>query len=198
MSLKRILIAGEGGQGIQALAHIFVGASFEEKQRVSYLPNFGVEQRGGVSLAFIQVSKDEISFPKFSKADIVILFAPRAVSRIEQYLKKGTVLIFDNSLVADKLLEHIKLEKVAIPASSFAKQKLIPRVFNIIMLGALAAETKSIKTKSIEKEIEKFFGEKIKKEPELKHFNLAALKYGYETVNQLNRESKWRKSLLKK
>jgi 2-oxoglutarate ferredoxin oxidoreductase subunit gamma len=198
MGLKRILIAGEGGQGIQALAHLLTSSAYESNLSVSYLPNFGVEQRGGVSLAYVQISDSDISFPKFAKADLVVLFAPRAVKRIEEYLKRDTVILFDNSLVDESLIDHLKVPKIAIPASRLASQKLIPRVFNIILLGALVAELGSVKLKKVEKEIEKFFAEKIKKEPQLKHFNVAALRLGYNIIGDLMKDVKWREKILKK
>lgn len=191
MENARILIAGEGGQGIQALATILVRAYFALNKKVVYLPNFGVEQRGGVSLAFVQVSKLPTDFPKFQKADIVVLFSPRARGRIENYFKKDTLLIFDNSLVTEKQLENIKAEKMAVPATYLAKQKLIPRVFNIIMLGALAAEIGGVKNKVFEKEIIKIFEAKIKKEPQLKHFNIRAFELGQNIAESLKRDKKW-------
>ena len=198
MKLKRILIAGEGGQGIQALAHILTSAAFADGKQVSYLPNFGVEQRGGVSLAYIQLSDDDIAFPKFQNPDILVLFARRAIKRIEPYVKKETVLIFDNSLISEAEVAHFKITKVAIPATSFAKQKLTPRVFNIVMLGALVGELEEIPPKKVEKEIEKFFAAKIKAEPQLKHFNLKAFETGYDLVTQLKKGTKWREKILKK
>lgn len=198
MNLKRIIIAGEGGQGIQSLAYILTRCAFSQKLSVSYLPNFGVEQRGGVSLAYIQISSDAISFPKFTKADILVLLAPRAEKRIEMYLKKDTVLIFDNSLISENAISHFRVEKVAIPASVYAKEHLIPRVFNMIMLGALAAEIDRLKIKKLEKEIIDYFVEKFEKAPQLKHFNLSAVNYGYDMVKKLRKEQKWRqKNLLK-
>ena len=86
MVKSRVLVAGEGGQGIQSLARIMVDGYHRLGKKVSFLPNFGVEQRGGVSLAFVQISDIEIDFPKFDKADIVVLFASRAVGRISGYL----------------------------------------------------------------------------------------------------------------
>jgi len=198
MGLKRILIAGEGGQGIQALAHILTESAFESGLLVSFLPNFGVEQRGGVSLAYIQASDDDISFPKFAKADILVIFAPRAIKRVEEYIKHDTVIIFDNSLIDEELLSHIHVAKIALPASKMAKQKLIPRVFNIIMLGTLVAELGIMKPKRVEKVIEQFFAEKIKAEPELKHFNAQAFRMGYNILEDLTKESKWRQKILKK
>ena len=198
MNLKRVIIAGEGGQGIQVLAKILTASGFSDDKQVSFLPNFGVEQRGGVSLAYIQMSDSDISFPKFEKADIVVLFAPRAIKRIERYLTKNTVLIFDNSLIDSSDLGHLKVSKVAVPATMMAKQKLIPRVFNIILLGAVVAELTELKPQKVEKEIERMLAEKIKKESQLKHFNLQAFRSGYETVTALKKETKWREKIIKK
>jgi 2-oxoglutarate ferredoxin oxidoreductase subunit gamma len=198
MELKRIIIAGEGGQGIQSLAHIFTSAGFSAGKQVSFLPNFGVEQRGGVSLAFIQVADEDISFPKFDKADILVIFAGRAVKRVEQYIKKETIVIFDNSLISEEEIEGVKTTKLGLPATLIAKQKMTPRVFNIIMLGGLVAEIETIPYKKVEAEIDKFFAEKIKKEPQLKHFNSLAFKKGYEIVGGLKKDSKWREKILKK
>lgn len=194
---KRILIAGEGGQGIQSLAKIFVEAHYNLGKSVSFLPNFGVEQRGGVSIAFIQISSQEIGFPKFDKADAIVLFARRAIKRVEQYVAKDTIIIFDNSLVSEKDLAYIKNEKVAIPATYLAKTKLTPRVFNIIMLGALSAEIGEMKDKEFRAVAKEYFSEKIAKEPQLLNFNVRAFELGEGIVKSLKRESKWRKKILK-
>lgn len=182
MNLKRILIAGEGGQGIQSLSKILVATAFAENKNVVFLPNFGIEQRGGVSLGFIQISDAAISFPKFQEADIVVVFGERALARIESYLTPKTVLLFDNSLIPEKSAAHLKVERVAIPASYIAREKLVPKVFNMIMLGALFEELGEFSWKTAEKEIEKEFADKIKKQPQLKHFNLKAFEIGEETA----------------
>lgn len=198
MRLKRILIAGEGGQGVQAIAKILVEAAFRDGKKVTFLPNFGVEQRGGVSLGYIQISSDEISFPKFAKADIVVVLTERALARIEEYFQPETVLLFDNSLVSEKSLKKYQVEKVAIPALFFAKEKLVPKVFNMIILGALAGELAEIRSKTFEKVITGFFKEKIKKEPQIKHFNLRAFEMGEDTMRLLKEEVGWRKKVLAK
>ena len=72
MSLVRVALAGEGGQGVQSVAEILAEAAYNENKQAIYIPNFGLEQRGGVSIAFIQVSDERIGAPKFNKADVVI------------------------------------------------------------------------------------------------------------------------------
>lgn len=187
MGLKRILIAGEGGQGIQALAKILSSTAFACGKKVTFLPNFGVEQRGGVSLAFIQISDDAISFPKFQKADIIVCLAERAIKRVENYFSDNTVLLFDNSVISEGKLADFKVEKLAIPASHLAKEKLVPKVFNIIMLGALIGVIGELNWKTAEKEIIDNFSDKIKEEPQLRHFNLAAFEMGEDILKGLKK-----------
>ena len=47
----KIAAAGEGGQGVQALAETLALAAYRAGLNALYIPNFGIEQRGGVSLA---------------------------------------------------------------------------------------------------------------------------------------------------
>ena len=85
MSLVRVALAGEGGQGVQSVAEILAEAAYNENKQAIYIPNFGLEQRGGVSIAFIQVSDERIGAPKFNKADVVIAMSERAVGRTAGY-----------------------------------------------------------------------------------------------------------------
>ncbi len=49
--MKKILIAGEGGQGVQTISKILLDILNIKDYQISFVPNYGVEQRGGVSLA---------------------------------------------------------------------------------------------------------------------------------------------------
>lgn len=187
---NRIIIAGEGGQGVQTIAKLLIETGFKSKKEVVFLPNFGVEQRGGVSLAFVQLSDQKISFPKFKTADILVILAPRAVKRVRDYVSEKTLIVFDNSLIPEKELEEFRVEKMAIPAAWLAKEKLTPKVFNMIIFGAILTELGGFKEKLAKETIEDFFKEKEKKKPQLKHFNLKAFELGATTVKQLKKGKK--------
>ncbi len=98
--ITKIAIAGEGGQGVQMIAEILAEAANQMGKNAIYIPNFGVEQRGGVSIAFVQISDGPIGAPKFVEADILIPVSPRAVERTTMHAGSDTVYIYDNSLVA--------------------------------------------------------------------------------------------------
>lgn len=96
----KILLAGEGGQGVQSVAGILADAANIQGLESLYMPNFGTEQRGGVSLAYVQIARDhQIGSPKFLDADIVVALSGRAVERIFSNIGLTTAFVFDNSRI---------------------------------------------------------------------------------------------------
>jgi 2-oxoglutarate ferredoxin oxidoreductase subunit gamma len=242
----KIALAGEGGQGVQSIAEILAEAANEEGKNALYIPNFGVEQRGGVSIAYVQISDGQIGAPKFVKADILIAVSPRAVKRTQGYAGKDTVYIYDSSLIQEgEVNDNIiglqyydvtppcptagepndadapattvsapnqdlpqemiagepktcsftqpgpgvnaadipEVKKVvAIPANDIAKNELHPRVFNIIILGAVIAATEVLPLDSIKQALETKLGDKFKANPALRDMNFKALERGYQLI----------------
>jgi 2-oxoglutarate ferredoxin oxidoreductase subunit gamma len=174
----KIIIAGEGGQGVQSIAHAFANAAFEAGLNITFMPNYGVEQRGGVSLGFLQFGQDVIGFPKINKADILVVMCERAILRTEIYLDKKTLYIYDADLIESRKLASIPAEKLPVPATSVASDKLDPKVFNMILAGAILSETPILKQEHLEKGLEKVFADKYKQKPQLRNLNKRALQLG--------------------
>ena len=91
----KILLAGDGGQGIQLLSDIICKSAFEEGLQVTHVPNYGLEQRGGVSLAFIQIRDYEISYPKFTVPDLLLIMSPQARERTGAFQASPDTEIID-------------------------------------------------------------------------------------------------------
>lgn len=187
----KILLAGEGGQGVQTVAKVLTLAAQKNNQKTSYLPSFGVEQRGGVSLAYVQIAEENIPYPRFQEADIVVAFCDRAISVITNYLKKDGVFIYDSSAIKDHVLEQIK-EKVKnylpVEAQKIAREKFSTKVLNMVMLGALAAKIDGITQTDIENAIIATLGDKIEKNPSVKDLNFGAVKEGFEIATNFDKE----------
>jgi 2-oxoglutarate ferredoxin oxidoreductase subunit gamma len=98
--VKRMALGGEGGQGVQSAADILAQAAFEEGREVLYIPNFGIEQRGGVSLAFVQIGEKPIGSPKFKQADLIVALSVRSLERLEPYIGAESTVLYDSSLLA--------------------------------------------------------------------------------------------------
>ncbi len=101
----KILLAGDGGQGIQLIADILALTSFKKGLFVSELPNYGLEQRGGVSLSFIQISDQAIVYPKFSIPDVILIMSEQARNRTLDFQNKCNNII-DFASYKNKLLEN--------------------------------------------------------------------------------------------
>jgi 2-oxoglutarate ferredoxin oxidoreductase subunit gamma len=177
-SVKKIVITGEGGQGVQILAHALAKAAFMEGLNVVYMPNYGVEQRGGVSIGYLQIGKGEIGFPKFKEADLLVVLCDRAVERTKEYLGDNTLYVYDTGQIHGRSLKNIAAEKLPIPATEVATVKLEPRVSNMVIAGALLSEITEIPLKTFEKVLDELLADKYKKKPQLRNLNKKALEYG--------------------
>jgi len=174
----RILLAGEGGQGIQTIAHVLAIAAFNDNLNVTFMPNYGVEQRGGVSIAYIQIGKGVIGFPKFSTADVIVNVRSRAIERIDEYVGPETLYLYDSDLIRASELKHVSAEKLAVPATSVASKKLSGKVFNMILLGALISEIGMPSKEAVEIALEEHLKAKYLQHPELRHLNKKAIELG--------------------
>lgn len=185
MSLMRIALAGEGGQGVQSIAEILAEAAYNENQQALYIPNFGLEQRGGVSIAFLQFSDRRIGAPKFQKADIVIALSERAVARTLSYSGPETLYVYDSSfkIGPDGLPQEAK-QIIALPAIETANNELHPRVFNIIIMGAVIGLSNVVSFEAAKAALEHKLGYKFKKDPKLRELNFKALEIGQEMAEK--------------
>ncbi len=181
----RIALAGEGGQGVQSVAEIITEAAYEEGREALYIPNFGVEQRGGVSVAYVQISDEPIGSPKFKTADIVIALSPRAIERTKKYVGNETIFVYDADMEGvEESLPDNAAKVLAIPAIRIAKEELHPRVFNVVIMGAVIGATGVVSLERAKQAIEKKLGYKFEKDPSLREMNFKALEYGMRLVKE--------------
>ncbi|MDA8234476.1 MAG: 2-oxoacid:acceptor oxidoreductase family protein [Clostridia bacterium] len=181
----KIALAGEGGQGVQSVAEILAEAAYEEGREAIYIPNFGVEQRGGVSIAYLQISDQPIGSPKFQKADIVVALSDRAVIRTQRYVDERTTFVYDTSI--EGVEEHLPKNAgrvFGIPAIEVSKTELHPRVFNIIIMGAVIRATEVVTLDEAKTAIEKKLGYKFDENPKLREMNYQALEAGIALVEK--------------
>lgn len=168
----KILIAGEGGQGVQLIAELLAKAAFLEGKNSLYIPNFGVEQRGGVSLAFIVIDDKPTVYPKFEKAEILAILCDRAVDRIFHYIERKTKVILGPA-VTQRKIKGIKKEEVF-----FIKPFWFPpKVWNILVLGKIISLLKTVSLASLRETMEEKLKDKFKKDPSLRELDERALAF---------------------
>lgn len=178
--INKILIAGEGGQGIQTIAKILSNSLVDSGYFVTYIPQFGPEQRGTPSVAFIQFSKSEINYPKFDKADLAVILRHRAFKLIENYLGPATEILFDSSTIPRKLINQNNALVFGIPATKLAEEKFSSKSQNIIALVAIVKNFLNYPEKSLWELIKDQLNEKFRKNPQLEKEIREAFNYAFD------------------
>jgi len=157
--LLKLLIAGDGGQGVQTMADIISRVAFSKGFFVSYIPNYGLEQRGGTSLAFIQISDQAVSYPKFKNPGILLVMSDGARERVGDFIPQSKKIID----IKDYL-------------SFLNENKIALNICNVFFLGilALALVDNGIEmTEEIFSGLEKKLGSKPNWEINKKNWELA-------------------------
>lgn len=132
-------------------------------------------------MAFIQISDDTISSLKFSKADIVVALSGRAVCRTTQYVDQNTTYIYDSTIDAQPEKTEIPknvMKIYSIPAHEVVQRELTPRVFNVLIMGVVAALTEIVTLDELKEALIHKLQHKFEKDPSLKEMNLKALEMG--------------------
>lgn len=143
--MVKILISAEGGQGGQVLAEILSQAAYNTDFKVSQMPHYGVEKRGGISLSYVIISKGTISNPKFSHADVVVATTWRQIEIPIKHLQRKSVIINGQAL-----------------ANILLGQKINFRSLNMTILGILINELKKQNIFLDEKKVEQIIIKKFK------------------------------------
>ncbi len=100
--MYKIILSGDGGQGIQTLSYLICNTAFKNNLEVSHIPNYGLEQKGGVSMAYIKISYEKnkysqrgmpCGYPKFSKPDLLLIMSDQARERTSEYNQEGVEIV---------------------------------------------------------------------------------------------------------
>ncbi|MBN2531997.1 MAG: 2-oxoacid:acceptor oxidoreductase family protein [Spirochaetales bacterium] len=134
---ERIIIAGSGGQGVQTLGFLLAEVGMSDKKRVTWLPSYGAEKRGGFSFCHVVISDQEIYSPYIESPDTLLLFDQRALNTYKDYVLNHTLVIENSSLIKEDTVVNGK--KVSIPATDIANSILFTQAANTVMAGAYFA-----------------------------------------------------------
>lgn len=171
-----IRLSGSGGHGVILAAVILAQAvGTDPKMNVAQTQSYGPEARGGASRADVVISREEISYPKTMKLDLLLAFTQEACDKYFVDLKPDGVLLIDNTLVTKMPAKS----GYGFPFLRLAREQVgHPMVANIIALGAIARLSGIVPYASLEAVVR----ERAPKGTEEK--NLQALKIGYDLAGK--------------
>jgi 2-oxoglutarate ferredoxin oxidoreductase subunit gamma len=133
----KIVFAGFGGQGVLLMGYVTALAAMREGRRVTYLPAYGAEMRGGSANCTVAISDDEIASPVASAPDLVVVMNNPSCLRFSGVVKAGGRVLVNSSLVRSPIRrDDVRPTRVA--ANDLALELGEARSANVVMLGALA------------------------------------------------------------
>ena len=132
--LKRIFIAGFGGQGVLFSGKQIAKNGMSKGLEVTWLPCYGPESRGGTSYCSVIVSDGEIGCPIISTPDILFAYNLPSLDKFENNVVPGGMIFVDSALIGRKCKRE-DIEAHYIPATQLASDNGVTGGANVIMLG---------------------------------------------------------------
>ena len=157
MATSRVICAGFGGQGVMSMGQLLTYAGMLEGKEVSWLPSYGPEMRGGTANCAVTVSDKPVGSPVITDdatCAVIMKFANDVVPG-------GHILV--NSSLIDTKVERDDVDVTYIPANELAAEIGMPKVANMIMLGACLKVTEAVDIASVLQAFLKVFGERKSK-----------------------------------
>ncbi len=138
----RLIIAGFGGQGILTLGKLLCMAALSEGKKVTYLPSYGAEVRGGTANCQLVISMETIYSPLVEQADSVIILNQLSYERFARAVRpEGLMLLNSSGVDAADTPPVAGVKVLSLPAAEIAAEMGDVRVANVIMLGAFVRTT---------------------------------------------------------
>ncbi|MEE8483378.1 MAG: 2-oxoacid:acceptor oxidoreductase subunit alpha [Nitrospinota bacterium] len=170
-----IRIGGEGGEGVISSGDMIAQAAVRSGLKILTFKTFPAEIRGGYAMYQTRFSTEEI-LSEGTDFNVMCAFNQEALDKNMNFLKPGTVLIYDYP--DGDIKEEVKIDGVTcynLPMSKIAKKDLgMYRAKNMVALGALA-HLFDIPFDSIKGTIHSKFGKKGEK---VVNTNLEAIEAG--------------------
>ncbi len=150
MFLNEIIIAGFGGQGILSAGRLLAYAGMLEDKKVSFLPSYGPEMRGGTANCMVVISEEDIASPVLNSCSALIVMNSPSLEKFEGWVKPGGIIIADCSMVHTKV-KRSDVKVFEIPATQLANEVGNKTYSNIYLLGKLINETGCVEPENFEK-----------------------------------------------
>lgn len=171
-----ILLAGFGGQGILFAGKFLAYQGLFEDKKISWLPSYGPEMRGGTANCSVIISDDEIGSPIIATPDVLMVMNRPSFDKYVKTVAPGGKIFVDSSLI-DRESERRDVDIFYVPATAMAREMGVPTLANMILTGKMIKETGLVAFDRIEPALRKVIPEK---HADMIEINLKAIKKGFE------------------
>lgn len=136
-----VLLAGFGGQGIMLMGKLLAAAGLLSRKNVTWMPSYGAEVRGGTAYSMTKISDKEIANPIVTSPDILVAMNEPSLTKYEERLKPGGLMILNKSLIKSKPRRK-DISVISVAMTQIASKLGFPRSANMVALGVLLKRSK--------------------------------------------------------
>ena len=178
-----IIFSGFGGQGVMLMGQLLTQAGMHYDKKVSWIPSYGPEMRGGTAFCSVTISDEAIGSPVITEPTIVVAMNLPSVTRFAPQLVSGGTLIINSSLAPD-LADRKDIIQVQAPMNAIADELDNPKVLNMVGLGVLLAACQPVSKEAMLQAMNTMLGKKFAKKPQILELNHKALQKGMDQVKR--------------
>lgn len=131
-----IIISGFGGQGTLFAGQVLAYAALDSGKRVTWIPSYGPEMRGGTAHCTVIISDEEIGSPIVRHPMITVALNLPSLDKYEELIQPGGLIVVNSSLI-NREVERPDIEAIHIPANQIAEEIGNMRLANMIAIGAM-------------------------------------------------------------
>jgi len=132
---ESVIMSGFGGQGILLMGQLLCYAGMHEGLKVTWMPSYGPEMRGGTANCTVMLSSDRIGSPVTHTPSSLVAMNKPSLDRFEAAVQTGGFLVINSSLV-ERDSRRSDLRIVKVPANKIAEEVGALQVSNMAALGA--------------------------------------------------------------
>jgi 2-oxoglutarate ferredoxin oxidoreductase subunit gamma len=177
---RTIRFGGFGGQGIVLSSVVFGLAAVHDGKYVCQRASYGSEARGGKCKSEVIISDEEISYPLIDDLQVLVIMSQQAIDSYLDELKPGGLLLIDPDMVDE--VQRTDVRVLRVPAAKKADSLGNRIVANMVMLGALQAETGAVTEESLHRAMRESVADRFVE------INTRALEAGETLIGEIRRE----------
>ncbi len=178
-----MVLAGEGGQGVQSVAKILVEAGYEIGKEVLYIPISRCRTKRRCFYCILsdcwRINRRTPLFQSWH-CNYALRQSDWQMCNLRWWEHNSYLRLVGLYKKTWKPCKRL----IEIPANKIANEQLSSRVFNIIILGALISATNVLEVSDIKNAMEMALGKKFAAKPELRDLNYKALEMGMDLISK--------------
>jgi 2-oxoglutarate ferredoxin oxidoreductase subunit gamma len=175
---ESVIMSGFGGQGVLLMGQLLCYAGMNEGKKVTWMPSYGPEMRGGTANCTVMIAEDRVGSPITRHPSSLVTLNKASLDRFEDALPPGGLLVLNSSLI-DRAPQRQDLRVIKVPANRIAEEAGTLQVTNMAALGAYVGGRKVVSLDSVVLALKRLIPAHRK---ELLGANETALRRGYEAA----------------